>query len=276
MSLRRYVPSGRATPLAIGAVLVAALLAGVATGVIEGVATRWVSLFFVFPLFIGALAGAAAHRAIRASKLRAPAIALVLGLLGGVAGYAAEHVTVYLPFRHDVGFVEFHERVANAGVTLKYENYDPGLHLIGTEAWILWLAELLLAGGVAGAIAYRRASEPFCENCENWFAREVAVQTNGAGTPEMRAQLLAAIERGDPDAAAAAFFGPRPARSLHRFHLTMRVCPRGGRGVGYFQLYRRHVRQKGQRRLAHWMMSEPDRERFAAALDHTAATRPAM
>jgi hypothetical protein len=277
MSLRRYVPSGRATPLAIVAVLVAAVIGGVVTGGVEAVIARWVSLFFVFPLFIGALAGAGASFAIRRGKLRAPAIALVLGVVGGAAGYFAEHVTEYKLYGAGApSFVGFLELRARAGVTLKTEDYDPGLRLVGTQAWILWLAELLLSAGVAGALAYKRANEPFCESCENWFAREVTVQTNGAGTREMRKQLLAAIERGDVDAAAGAFFGPRPAKSPLRFHLTMRVCPRGGRGVGYFQLYQRRVRQQGQRRLAHWLMAEPDRERFAAALEHAMAARPAM
>jgi hypothetical protein len=308
MSLRRYVPSGRATPRAIAAVLIASVVAGVLTGVVEGIAARWLALFFVFPLLIGALAGAGARRAIDRFKLRAPAIALVLGVLGGTAGYLADHVTEYLSFRHDLarglrasdpaitdaaidaaidrhltqeagapGIVGFHELVARRGVTLKRESYDPGLKLTGTQAWILWLLELVTSAVVGGVIAFRRAREPFCENCENWFAREVTVQTNGAGTPEMRAQMIAAIERGDTDAAAIAFFGPRPAKYAHRFHLTMRACPRGGRGVGYFQLYRLTPRRKTQkRRLAHWLMSEPDRDRFTAALDHTAATRPAM
>jgi hypothetical protein len=232
----------------------------------------------------------------------------VLGLVGGAAGYLAEHVTLYMSFRHDVartirkdnpdasqvaidaeirdrliqeagapGIIGFHKLVARAGVTIKHESYDPtGIKLVGNEAWVLWILELMLSAGVAAAIAYKRANEPFCENCQNWFAREVTVQTNGAGTPEMRAQMMAALERGDTDAAAAAFFGPRPAKSPLRFQLTMRACPRGGKGVGYFQLYRRHVRQKGRRRLAHWMMPEADRERFAAALDHAMSTRPAV
>jgi hypothetical protein len=57
MSLRRYVPTGRGEPLAIVAVLGAALAAGLVVGVAEGLLDDWFSLLVIFPLLIGGAAG---------------------------------------------------------------------------------------------------------------------------------------------------------------------------------------------------------------------------
>src|ERR1041384_2244613 len=202
MSLRRYVPSGRGGPGAIPAVLAASLLAGVIFGVIEGLVSRWLSLFIVFPLLIGVAAGAVAGGMITRFKLRAPALALLLGFAGGAAGYVADHVTVYFHFRSEVaaalkqeqpaasdadisaaidemlirevgasGFQGFLRIAAREGVQVKRteSTKDTGLSFKGMAAWILWAFELLGAAAVAAGMAWSKARNPFCEDCDTWY-----------------------------------------------------------------------------------------------------------
>lgn len=300
MALRRYVPSGRSGPLAIPAVLGAAVLAGGLVGVIEGVVSRWFALFFVFPLLIGAVAGAAAAGMIGKFKLRAPMLALILAFLGGSAGYAAEQVTVYLQFRAEIskalkdanptasdtevaahidglltqevgapGFVGFLKVAAREGVSIKRMSAsDPnGLKFTGTAAWILWGVELLVCAVVAGGIAFVRAREPFCEACDAWYGEAVPLASGGAGEKAAHAQMMAALDRGDPAAAAAAFHAPRQGRTHHVFHLGTRSCARCGGDV-YLRLDRVTPARKAQRKkLDAWLATSAERDQLKDALD---------
>jgi hypothetical protein len=298
MSLRRYVASGRGGPGAMFAVFIAALLAGAVLGAIEGVVSQWLSLFLVFPALIGVAAGAAAAGMVGRYKLRAPAMALALGFLGGAVGYTAEHVTTYLQFRSELttalqreqpsssadeaaaeldrqltaevgapGFRGYLALAAREGVRIKRTSGrdDLGLAFKGTYAWLLWGAELLIAAGIAGAIARARAREAFCEDCDAWYGTALPVASGGTGTKAMRRQMLSALEVGDVDGAARAFFTPE-GKQRAIFQLSAATCSRCS-GDAECKLERVVTHKRTQRsKLASWLMTRSELSALRDAL----------
>ena len=283
------------------AALGTALLVGVVVGVGEGLVSRWISLFFVFPLLLGMFAGIAGAAMVGKLKLRAPALALLCGFLGGAGGYASQHVTTYIAFRAEVsrslaqqnastseaeaaalfdelltrevgtsGLIGYLELNARTGVKIKRtQSWDKGgLTLTGIQAWLLWAAELLTCAIVAGVIMRSRAKEPFCESCDAWFSPAVMMATRGAGSNTMRKQMLASLEGGDLAGAARAFYGPSDKRSA--FQLTVRSCPSCGTDV-YMRLERVMAARKKPQKLESWLMSKSERDRLKEALDYAAA-----
>lgn len=256
MSLRRYVASGNGRPFAIVGVLAVAVAGGTILGVIEGLVDRWISLLLLFPALIGAAAGVPAAWMVRRQQLRAPAVVLVLGIVGGAAGYLALHVVDYVRFRTEFteairtqnpsetaagaaaavdqalvdrtgksGVLGFLAIAARQGVTIKRVGVgDPGLALTGAGAWGVWLFELALAAGAAGLLARRQARQPFCESCQAWYGPPSLVASGGAVSRGARKQFIGALDRGDVDAASTAFRGPRGRQ--FNFSLTSSSCPR--------------------------------------------------
>lgn len=286
MSIRRYVASGRSRPFAIPSVLIVALLAGIATGVVEGIASRWISLLLLFPLLIGAAAGGLAGVMVHKTHLRAPAIAMVLGFLGGAAGYATVHAVQYVQFRSQAseamkggdvdqalvaetghaGFVGYMKLSAEQGVSIKRVGVgDPGLRVPGPWALGLWGLELLIAAIVAGVLARSRAKEPFCEACDTWFRTPTIFATGGDA--RARKRVIDALEHDDLTGAATAFLGPRGKQ--FNLALASSTCPRCG-SEAYLALQR-----VSARRAAHtptiraWLLGNEELGRLNAAVRPT-------
>jgi hypothetical protein len=287
-------------------VLAASLLAGVVLGVIEGLISQWFSLFLLFPMLIGIAAGLTAAGMITRFKLRAPALALLLGFAGGAAGYVAEHVTVYVRDRWDLaatlkreapgasdadisaaidelltrkggapGFRGFLTIAADQGVQIKRmtSNDNDGLSLKGTAAWILWAIELLGTAVIAGWIARSKAREPFCEDCGVWYGAAVPVAGGGAGSKAMRRQLLAALDTGDLEGAAGAFYGARDPKLRAIFELSAATCPVCS-GDAYCRLDRVVLQKKPQRsKIATWLMHRTELSQLADALGRANSPR---
>jgi hypothetical protein len=296
MSLRRYVASGKGRPFAIVWVLAVSLIGGVGVGVIEGMVDRWISLLLLFPALIGAAAGGLGAVMVRRHQLRAPAIVLVLGIAGGVAGYAAIHVVDYVRFRTafaasiqadhpsetgagaaaaidqalidrtgKAGFFGFLDLAAQQGVTIKRVGVgDPGLALTGVGAWVVWLFELLLAAAVAGLIARRQAREPFCESCQAWYGPPSFIASGGDASRAARKRFIDALDHGDVDTAAAAFRGPRGRRA--NFALTSSTCPGCGADL-YCSLKRVAARKTNHApSLESWFMTKDELARLGQSI----------
>jgi len=248
MRKRPYRPSGLSGSGAFPILFGAALGAGILAGVAEGLVARYlINLLILFPALIGVVAGAVAAWRIGKDKVRAPLAGATAALLGALAGQVTVHAVAYQYFRADVaaalrregvtepgpavdevlaqeagrdGFLGYLELRAHKGVTLK-RGGSKGTNVSGAGAWILWAVELLLALGIGGWIAFDRARQPFCERCRLWYLAPVPV---AAGSPKKEAwrAALAAVERGDPAAAAQALGQPEPkATSL----LRLARCP---------------------------------------------------
>lgn len=274
MSIRRHVASGRGRPFAIPLVLAVAILGGAATGVVEGIASRWISLLLLFPLLIGAVAGGLAGVMVHKCHLRAPAIALVLGFIGGAAGYVAVHATQYVHLRSqipsEVGFVDYLKLSAAVGVSIKRVGVgDPGMTLPGAAAWGLWGLELLLAGIVAGMLARVRAREPFCEACDAWY-RPTTIFAAG-GDVRAAKSFMTALEHDDLAGATAAFLGPRGRQ--FNLALASSTCPRCG-SEAYVALKRMSARSAAHTPLIRaWLMSNEELGRLNAAVRPATAPR---
>lgn len=258
MPIRRYVPSGAGGPAAIIAVATAALAGGLIVGILEGAIDRWFSLFLLFPALIGGGAGGAAAWMVRRKQLRAPVIALLIGMVAGGAGYLASHTVDYLRFRSVVGDAMRAEApttsdaavsaavddaiaelggepgvrgyltiAARQGVSVKHMgSSEKGADFTGTWAWLLWLAELLIAVATGGFIAWTTAREPFCESCKVWYDREQVLAAGGSGTKDGRKALRAALEIGDVAGMARELTGPSVRKAS--FVITSRTCPQCG------------------------------------------------
>jgi hypothetical protein len=229
MPARPYRPSGKSEPGALLPLFLAALAGGVIAGVLEGVVGHYlISLVVIFPLLVGLAAGALASWRVGAGNVRAPALAAVAGLLGGLAGQATTHVMDYQFFRMEVaqtlrtedpgvdvgaaldawlrgetgsgGFVGFVKLQAREGVTIKRGSGN-GIEFTGAGAYVLWVVELLLAAGAAAGLAGARAREPFCEHCRRWYDRDEIATHGGA---DRWKDVVAAVERGDAAGALAA------------------------------------------------------------------------
>ena len=302
MSLRRYVPTGRGGPFSFTAVLGVALAGGVVVGALEGAIDKWFSLFLVFPALIGLAAGGGAAWMIGRQRLRAPLLAMLLGAAGGTAGYLAVHAVDYVRFRADVGEMirgespgaadsevadavdallvqetgeagvrGFLEIAARRGVSLKHAGAsDKGLAFTGIGAWLLWLCELLVSAGIAGALARGRAKAPFCESCDTWYGPEQQLAAGGAGAAGMQRAMLSALEAGDLDGAAGVLAPPPSAKAS--FVLTASTCP--GCGVDAHCTLKRVVyKKKGPQvsTVESWLLTRDEAARLGAAVTQARA-----
>jgi hypothetical protein len=304
--LRRYVATGRGEPFAILAVLGAALAGGVAVGIVEGIVDRWFSLVILFPLLIGATAGGLASLMIGRFRLRAPALAFALAAAAATAGYVATHVIGYFEFRSDIatlakaeqpamtddefaamfeaeliaetgasGFRGYLELAAKHGVRLKRasSSTDDGIELTGIGAWLLWLAELAFAAGIAGFLAGKRAREPFCEACNIWFGLEKPIGSGSDGSKDARKQLMAALDSHDVVAAASVLALPEGPKA--HFDVIATSCPQCGTDA--FCTLKRMVPKKGAKATATletWLMTRDELAGFADALARSRAQPP--
>jgi hypothetical protein len=303
--LRRYVPTGRGGPFAFTAVLGIALASGLVVGALEGAIDKWFSLFLVFPALIGLAAGGGAAWMIGRQRLRAPLLAMLLGAAGGAAGYLAVHAVDYVRFRADVGellrgerpgtdnsqiadaadavdavlvqetgeagFRGFLEIAARQGVSLKHAGAsDKGLAFTGIGAWLLWLCELLVSAGIAGAIARGRAKAPFCESCDTWYGPERELAAGGGGAKATHQAMLSALASGDLAGAAGALAPPPSAKAS--FVLTASTCPRCGVDA-HCTLKRVVYKKKGPQvsALASWLMTRDEAARFGDAVTQVRA-----
>jgi hypothetical protein len=259
-NVRRYVPSGAGGLVTLIDVFGIASLAGIAAGAVEGFVDEWFSLLVFFPMLIGLAAGGAAMWMIGRKRLRAPMRAAGAAVLGAALGYTAMHVVDYERFRSRVaadvaadvaatadaggvspdeaiddslvaetghgGFVGYMYLAAQQGIAITSAGHSHGSDMTfsGMAAWGLWLAELLLAAGVAGAMGYKRAGHPFCEPCDAWFTDGGSnlVATPSVPGKKRVAGIVSAIDGAAIDAIGQAF--ALPATSSSAIVLVVRAC----------------------------------------------------
>jgi hypothetical protein len=301
MSLRRYVATGRGQPFAIAAVLGAALVGGVAIGVIEGEIDDWFSLLVIFPLLIGLAAGGGAAWMVSRFQLRAPVLAAALAIIGAAAGYVGSHFVDYRQFRAGIqaevgrgdptvsddeiakapdevlvhetgssGFRGYLDLAARQGVRIKrMSSSDDGTTFTGVAAWVVWVLELLLAAGTAAYLAFTRAREPFCEPCETWYGSARPIASGGNGTKDSRKTLVAALEAGDAASAAAVLAVPPGPKAS--FFLEASTCPRCSTDA---HCTLKHVRRKGSKTsvstLEAWVMTSAELTGLSSAVERAA------
>jgi hypothetical protein len=71
---------------------------------------------------------------------------------------------------------------------------DDATNIGSVGTYMLWIFELLIAVGVAGAIGWEQARQPFCERCKQWFQRQERLVAVAPGT--QAEAVIAAMEGG--------------------------------------------------------------------------------
>jgi hypothetical protein len=92
----------------------------------------------------------------------------------------------------------------------------------GTFLWILWGFEALLVAAVAAALPASRASQPFCEECGFWCAKQPDLFT----LPGVSAAPLAeAIREDNPSRVMELRANPPPYDQTGLVGVTLHACP---------------------------------------------------
>lgn len=202
--MRTYRSSNKVSLIGIPLMLIAALL----TGAIIGGLAFFISYQFnfylicIFPLVMGLLGGAFMLGAARLGKVRNGFIALLFGLLAGVAIIGVYRgAEYYIAYVHDgamrqaarenrdatdqevllqsipIGlqdmnvddFVDFNQRLARAGTSITYRGNN--IELDENMTWVLWIVEWLLILGGCVVLTYGAAIEPFDERRNRWYGK---------------------------------------------------------------------------------------------------------
>jgi hypothetical protein len=80
---------------------------------------------------------------------------------------------------------------------------DDATNIGSVGTWMLWIFELLIAVGVAAAIGWEQARQPFCERCKQWFQRKERLVAVAPGT--QAEAVISAMERGSERGLAEAW-----------------------------------------------------------------------
>ena len=127
-------------------------------------------------------------------------------------------------------FVAHVQGLAAEGTTISdVGRADDGNNVGAVGTYLLWLFDLLIILGVAGAIAWEQVRQPFCERCKDWYQkteRLVAVAPASAG-----AAVVGAMESGSPRGLVQAY---APLEANKPFiALGIRSCKKCASGQRY-------------------------------------------
>ena len=200
--MRRYQPSKVLRSEDLRLLTVSSVLTGLIVGGIGFAISGLINIIIFFPILMGAFGGAAIARVIEKGKVRNPTLAIAFSALTGLIIYGTLNYGDYLAFRQRAsqkiakefpqvdqvttnqltdrflreetgltGFLGYLKCSAQQGIQIVEIGGGGGSLVRLNEAftWLYWLIELGLIGSTAIAIARPAASEPFCENCQQWY-----------------------------------------------------------------------------------------------------------
>jgi len=214
---RSYRASGKLGDGALPVLIVACFIGGCAAGALESYLSHWFNPFILFPVLIGVGAGFPAASLIPSRHIRAPIAAAIIAGLAGAAGQITFHAVSYAQFRQTVadqmkeegdtettvdqaltertgsaGIAGYGKLMAEEGTEVKKAGQQNGLKFDGTGWWLLSLGEVLMAAFVAGAMAWSKASEPYCESCGRWYDVK-EIEGSGSGDKAVVAEVKGAL-----------------------------------------------------------------------------------
>lgn len=167
----------RAAPLLLW--LPACLVCGLATAWLAVIAGDYFAPFLLFPLLVGAVAGAVVTAMVRLSQIGNRFTILLGTVMAGLAVVAGQHYFKYLaayrPAPKDVqafqkvaplapSFQEYLEKTASLGRRINGRNVGGA-----TLAWFSWTLEGLLILGTSLAMTTLAARQPYCSRCRSWY-----------------------------------------------------------------------------------------------------------
>ena len=95
------------------------------------------------------------------------------------------------------GFIGFMRETAHQGISISRaasSSSGSEVELQDTGVLIYWLVEILLAGGIAAALPFRAASQPFDEDANSWYGKPTLLAMTSI---KSRKALLNAFRDGD-------------------------------------------------------------------------------
>ncbi|MBD2184193.1 hypothetical protein [Aerosakkonema funiforme] len=203
--MKPYQPSNKVASGAFKWLLLSSVIGGLAIGGITFAVSRLVYLVLVFPALMGLAGGMVSANAVRGGKVRNPLIASAFAALTGLIVYGTVQAGEYLSFKQEAsreiskefgqvdraiadkmidaylnqetgatGFWGFMKYSAKQGVKIGKFGTE-GAQLDETFTWVYWLIELAIIDGIAIALAYFAAQQPFCESCNGWYGEKERV-----------------------------------------------------------------------------------------------------
>lgn len=199
----KYRPSYRITFEGLILLLLTMIVVGAIAGGIVAFVSVHLYLVVLFPLLMGMVAGGAVALVVKTTRVRNPFLAAFAGILTGLAIYGVYQVGAYLLFRQSTiqdmitqgatdpnrasaafdqvlqrrtgttGFIGFLKYTAASGISIvptDSASDTPTDTLKGTAVYVYWGLELLGIVFIAAALAIQPARQPFCENCNTWYA----------------------------------------------------------------------------------------------------------
>jgi hypothetical protein len=203
--VQRYASSNLIPLTGLLALLIAAVLGGLVLGAITYLISQAVYLIILFPLGMGAGGGMVVAWGVYRGKVRSPMVALGFGILAAMIVYGTYRYADYrYGFRGDLrdeiedafgervsdtelrlleeqflqsevgetGFIGYTKLYAREGFSIfSGSNEEGGITLKGNVAYLYWVVELLIAGGVAYETTRGGARRPFSEHTNEWFGK---------------------------------------------------------------------------------------------------------
>jgi hypothetical protein len=154
------------------------------TGAVVGFVQQWFYFVLIFPLFMGVGVGLAGAAFVKIGRVRNPAVAGLVGLLGGLAVMASAHYCEYVLLIRELeaqvpgfqqavqagrfSFFDFFELRANEGVQIGRVGHGNAMNLGYYGSYIYWVVEAAIAAGMAFVMTRPAAAKPFCSRCSTW------------------------------------------------------------------------------------------------------------
>jgi hypothetical protein len=252
-AMKPYKPSNIVPSEAPKNLTLVAIATGIITGGVVGFISQFFYLIILFPLVMGGAAGFAISVAVKGNKVRNPTLAAGFATLTGLLMYATMNYAGYIKFKQDVrqeiitatgksddatinqltddllkeetqdtGFIGYVKYTAKQGISISKAGSSGknALKLDETATWIYFLAELLLINGLAIFLASGAASEPFCEDGNDWYGDKAY---KGSVKIDDNDQFLELLKSENyAKAAALVIFDPEIA--MPRLDLFVQTC----------------------------------------------------
>ena len=225
--MREYKSSGIAPLSGILTALAFGLIAAVVMGGILFAIDHFVHfyLILIFPAAAGFAVGFALSAGVTAGKIRNGAVAMLIGVICGIATMGTYHFLSYqIGFKSDVknaisqngaavtdrdeqaaedvfltdevkqtGFPGYLSYEAKQGITITRASSSSGFSLKGPWAWGYFGLEVAFVMFIAGGLALSAANEPFDERSNAWYGKAVHVLS---APLEQSEAIQAALKRG--------------------------------------------------------------------------------
>jgi len=205
--MKPYKPSNIAPQSGISTLAITSILTGLITGGLVSLVSQFFYLIILFPIGMGFVGGIATSTAITKGKIRNPILGASFAALTGIITYGSMNFFDYLHFRQLAaqeitaqdptasisqaeidrtidsvlkqetgadGLIGFIKISAKQGVEItKAGSSSGGIKLNEEFTWFYWLVELAIIEYMAVSMALAAASEPFCEDANEWYGEPV-------------------------------------------------------------------------------------------------------